>query len=106
MRGLGAEANKLGWGTGAGVSAVTDVDLFTPAAEARVTGVSSSGTTTVANDTYIVIGTIISLILQTITNVGQWDSTTGGTLFSKSDFAGLQLQPGDGVQYTLKTVYS
>lgn len=106
MRGLGAEPVWIGWGTGAGVSADTDVDLFTPAAEARVQGISSSVTTNVANDTFQVVGTLIAAALKTITNVAQWDGSTGGTMYSKADFSGLQLDPGDGVQFTLKTVYS
>lgn len=106
MRGLGSEANWVGWGTGAGVAAETDVDLFTPAAEPRVQGVSSSVTTTIANDTYQVVATLVATALKTITNVGQWDSSVAGSMYSKADFAGLQVDVGDGIQFTMKTVYS
>jgi hypothetical protein len=106
IRGLGAEPNKIGWGTGAGISSAADTDLFTPAPEARVTGTSSSTTTNVANDTYTVIGTLIATAARTITNVAQFDATTAGTMWSKSDFSGLGLDLDDGVQFTLRTVFS
>lgn len=58
-----AEPKIIGWGTGgiAGgpfTAAVTDVGMFQEAPEARVTGTSSVVTTTTANDTYQVTGTI------------------------------------------------
>lgn len=106
IRGLGAEPNRIGWGTGAGTAGVTDTDLFTPASEARVTGTSSSVTTTVANDTYQVTGLMTADANKTITNVGQFDAATAGTLFSKADFAGIALNTGDGINWTLKTQVS
>jgi hypothetical protein len=77
-----AEPLNIGWGTG-GVgtgspytAALTDVNLFGPAAEARTAGTSSQVTTTSTNDTYQVTGTITSLSGQTIAEVLLSDSAT------------------------------
>lgn len=75
------EPKILGWGTGgiAGgpfTAAIPDVASFSEAAEVRVTGSSSLTTTTQANDTYTVTGTITSLSGQTIAEVGLFDNTT------------------------------
>lgn len=77
-----AEPLNVGWGTG-GVgsgspytAALTDVNLFGPAAEARTAGTSSLVTTTSTNDTYQVVGTITSLSVQTIAEALLSDSAT------------------------------
>lgn len=76
-----AEPKIMGWGTGgiAGgpfTAAVTDVNMFQEAAEARVTGTSSQVTTTTTNDTYQVVGTITSASNQTIAEVCLSDGAT------------------------------
>lgn len=106
MRGLGAELKYVGMGTGAGVAAATDTDLFTPSSEARVAGTTSSVTTTVANDTHQVVALIIADATKTFTNLGIWDSLVGGILGAKSDFTGITLNNQDGINWTLKTVVS
>lgn len=93
-------------GTGAGVAAPADTDLFAPSSEARVAGTTSSVTTNQANDTHQVVALIVADALKTFTNVGIWDASIGGTLVAKSDFAGIQLNPQDGINWTLKTVVS
>lgn len=70
------EPKYIGWGTGSGTTAVSDVALFTQAPEARVTGTSSQQTTTTTNDTYQVVGTITASTTETITNVGLFDVST------------------------------
>lgn len=75
------EPKVVGWGTGgvAGgpfTAAVTDVAPFQEGAETRVTGTSSTVTTTTTNDTYQVTGTITSLSNQTIAEVFLSDSST------------------------------
>lgn len=77
-----AEPLNIGWGTG-GVgtgspytAALTDVNAFKEAAEARTAGTSSKVTTTSTNDTYQVTGTIVSLSGQTITEALLSDSAT------------------------------
>lgn len=71
-----AEPKNLGWGTGAGTAANTDIAPFTEAAESRVAGTSSQVTTTSTNDTYQVVGTITSSSAQTITETFLSDSAS------------------------------
>lgn len=98
---------NLGWGTGAGVTAAADTTLFVEdaggaPAYARVAGLPTQQTTTVNNDTYQVVGTLTANAVKTITNVGLFDGIAGGMLFYKADFAGLVLNAGDSVTFTLK----
>lgn len=94
----------IGWGTGAGTAAESDTTLFTEASEARVSGTKSKVTTTVANDTYQVVGTITADGVKTITNAGLFDALTLGNLFVKGDFTGIALNAGDSIQFTIKIV--
>lgn len=86
MKGSGAEAKNIGWGTSATTpSASANVNLFAPATEARTAGTSSILTTTQLGDTYQVTGTIVcSSAGKTITEVGLFDSTTIPTTSSLS----------------------
>ncbi len=103
LKGQGTEPNYIGWGTGAGTSAVTDTTLFTEASESRVAGTSSQQTTTVTNDTYQVVGTMtVAGAGKTITNVGLFDAATNGNLLMKSDFTGIALNVGESIQFTQK----
>lgn len=113
LRAVGTEPLNIGWGTGAGVTAATDVALFV---EALVTllagttdhtaGTSSQVTTTTTNDSYQVVGTRTATGAGTVTNAGLWDAASGGTLFMKGDFAGIGLASGDSVQFTFKATYA
>lgn len=62
-----AAPSKVGWGTGAGTAAASDVAPIVEAAEARVAGTITQQTTTTTNDTLQVVGTITSSSTQTIT---------------------------------------
>jgi len=95
----------IAWGTGAGTAAATDTTLFTESSEeTRVQGTTSVVTTTTTNDTYRVVGTItVATSNKTITNVGLFTASSGGTLFLKGDFTGLALNIGDGIQFTIDT---
>lgn len=93
---------RVGWGTGAGTAAKTDTTLFTEAAEARVVTTNSQPT---ANQNRFV-GTITSASAQTITNAGILSLAAAGTLLLKSDFAGLPLAIGDGIQFTFTLTWS
>lgn len=107
LKGIGTEPNYLAWGTGAGTAAASDTTLFTEASEARVAGTSSQQTTTVANDTYQVVGTMtIATADKTITNVGLFDANAAGNVFMKADFSGLPLSVGESIQFTMKMKYS
>lgn len=115
LRGSGAEPLYVGWGTGAGTAAATDTALFDEKAlnlsdtsGTRIAGTSSQVTTTKTNDTYQVVATLTAAGPGTVTNIGQFDNSTigSGNLFSKSDFAGVALESGESITFTLKTQYS
>ena len=78
---LGGTAPKyVGWGTGAGTAAVGDTTLFTESAdETRATGTITRVTTSQANDTVQVVGTMTCAVSgKTITNVGLFGRPAGG----------------------------
>jgi len=98
----------LDWGTGAGVAAVTDAALFTESTESRVSGTMSRETVSTTNDTYQVVGTITANGTKTITNVGVLDvsSKASGILFFHADFAGVLLQAGESIEFTLQSQFT
>lgn len=103
IRSGGTEPLYLAWGTGAGTTAAGDTTLFSEASESRVTGTSSQVTTSTTNDTYQVVGTMtVAGAGKTITNMGLFDASTSGNLFMKTDFTGVALNVGEGIQMTMK----
>lgn len=94
----------IGWGTGAGTSAVSDTTLFSESADpaTRATATLSGVTTTVTGDTFQAVGTLTSGTTQTVTNAGLFDKVTAGNLVVKGDHAGVPLLNGDSIQYTAK----
>jgi hypothetical protein len=70
------EPKNLGWGIGSATAASSDVAPFQEATESRVAGTSSQVTTTSANDTYQVAGTLTSASSQTITETFLSDSAS------------------------------
>ena len=88
---LTSSANKyIGWGTGAGTTALTDTTLFTETGS-RTAGTQSQQTTTTTNDTYQVTGTTTAGGALAITNAGIFDASTSGDLFAKGDFSTINL---------------
>lgn len=109
VSGLGGTSPKfVAWGTGAGTAAVTDTTLFTETTdETRTSGTVTRVTTTVANDTFQVAGTLtVATANKTITNVGLFDAVTTGNLYFKADFAGFSLIVGDSITFTIKVKFS
>lgn len=106
LTGSGTAPKYVGWGTGAGTSAVTDTTLFTEdttAGYARATGTPTQVTTTTTNDTFQVVGTLTAGATLTITNVGLFNVLTSTpTLVMKADFTGVALNSGDSIQFTLQ----
>jgi len=103
--GAATQPKYIGWGTGAGTTAITDTTLFSETGT-RVTGTTTQQTTTTTNDTYQVIGTATAVGTVTITNAGLFDASTSGNLFVKGDFTGIGLTSGDSIQFTFKTQFS
>lgn len=106
IKGAGTEPLNVAWGTGAGIAAAADTTLFVESTEARVAGASTQQTTTVASDTYQVVGTLTAAAAKTITNAGLFDAATAGNLFMKGDFTGLALNANDAIQFTMKVAYA
>jgi hypothetical protein len=102
----GTEPNYVGWGTGAGSTALTDTTLFTESTEARIAGTSTQQTTTTTNDTYQSVGTLVAAAGKTITNAGLFDALTTGNAFMKGDFTGLALLAGDSIQFTMQVQFT
>ena len=72
----------------------------------RTAGTSTQQTTTTANDTYQVVGTLTAGGTLAITNAGLFDASTSGNLFVKGDFSTISLSSGDSIQFTFKTQFS
>lgn len=108
LNSAGTIPQYIAWGTGAGTAAITDTTLFTESTEeARTSGTVSRVTTTVANDTFQVVGTITVVTSgKTITNAGLFDASTVGNLFMKGDFTGIVLAIGESISFTCKVVFS
>jgi len=112
LKGAGTEPLHVGWGIGAGTTAVGDTTLFT---EALVTlsagttdhtaGTSTQQTTNTTNDTYQVVATRTATGSGTVTNAGLWDAASGGNLFLKGDFTGIGLVSGDSILFTIKAIF-
>lgn len=103
----GAEPSWIDWGTDATTAAATDTALGVPGGEARVAGTSTQETTTVANDTYQVIGTMTeSGGGATITEAGLFDANTSGNMFVSADFTGVVLANSESIQFTFKVQFS
>lgn len=91
----------IAWGTGSTAAAATDTTLVTEASEARTNGTKSKVTTTVANDTYQVVGTITCAGSgKTIAEAGLLDAATTGNLYVRGVFTGIALGVGDSIAFT------
>lgn len=114
IRGSGTEPVYIGWGTGAGTAAVGDTTLFTEKASdisatagTRITGASTSFSTTVTGDTWRLQGTYTAAGSGTITNAGCFDAATigAGTMFLKGDFTGIGLATNDAIAFDVRVVF-
>lgn len=106
IKGAGSEPNWLGWGLGVGSSDITDTSLFQESGESRVACNTSCQTTNIVNDTYQAVGTLTATNSRAITNAALFDSSNGGNIFIKGDFATVNLQVNDSIQFTVKAVIS
>lgn len=97
----GVTTPYIGWGTGAGTSAVTDTTLFTEVTAERAASTQTITTTTVTNDTLQNVATLTSVSGGTYTNAGYFDASSGGNLNAKGDFTGVLLSSGDKIQLTI-----
>jgi len=92
----------IGWGTGTTAAAATDTGLQTPAAEARTNGTATQQTTTVAGDTFQVVGTITCAGAgKTISEAALFDASTSGNCYVHGVFTGIALDVGDSIAFTV-----
>lgn len=106
IKGSGTEPVHIGWGTGATAAAAGNTGLETPAAEARTSGTSSRQQTNVANDTYQVVGVVTCAgSAKAITEVVLMDAATDGVNFMRATFGAVNLSIGEGIEFTIKTVF-
>jgi hypothetical protein len=112
-----AEPRQIGWGLNPATLTATanDVGQFQEAPEARVGATSSQVTTTNANDTYQLVGTITASAGRTIAEFGAYDSATqpavgavaaGGVVGSNSSTTlntASTFSPGNGNYIQIRT---
>jgi len=104
LRGELSEPKYVAWGTDGGTAltlAATNTNLGAPAPEARAVGISTIVTTSTANDTCRVLGTLTANGAKTIREVGLFDAATGGNLFMRATFDPIVLESGDSIQFTI-----
>jgi hypothetical protein len=117
IRGTGTEPVYIGWGTGAGTAAASDITLFAEkdvdlsgTSGNRTAGTSSVVTTDNSNDTYRVVGTrtMTGAGPTGVTNAGLFDNASigSGNLFMKGDFAAINLSNGDSIQFTFNLKFT
>lgn len=87
----------IAWGTGAGTANKSGTTLFTEASETRVSGTESKS----AYDTAQWVGELTADGIKTITNVGLFDASIDGVMFVHKDFAGIALETGDKINFTI-----
>jgi hypothetical protein len=97
--GSGTEPNYVAIGTGTTAEAATQTALVTEV-ETRALGTSSRATTTTANDTYRVVGTITATAGRAVTESGLFDASTSGNMFTRGVFSVVNLSTGDSIQLT------
>jgi hypothetical protein len=99
----------IGMGTGATTAARTaaaaDTALSTEV-ETRATGTESIVTTTVANDTYQIVGTITATASRVVDEAASFDAATVGNIGVSATFAVINLASGDSIQFTIKVVFA
>lgn len=101
IKGLGTEPNYVAVGTGTTAEAASQTALVTEV-ETRVAGASSRQTTTTANDTYQVVGTVSVTGTRAFTESGLFDASTGGNMLCRALFAAINLVSGDSISITWK----
>jgi hypothetical protein len=99
MNGAGTTPNYLAVGTGVTAEAASQTALVTEV-ETRVAGTVSRVTTTTANDTFQVVGTIAVTGTRAFTESGLFDASTVGNMLCRALFTVINLVSGDSLQVT------
>ena len=105
---VGNQPQWIDMGTGATAAAVDDTVLETPGAEARTVGVMTQQTTSTADDTLQVVGTITKTgAAGAIVEAGLFShlTSTTGFLFLRATFDVINLQVADAIEFTFQIQY-
>lgn len=92
---------RVGWGTGTTAASKSDTALVAESGEARATPTATNN-----GDNFDLVASITSSSTQTITEMGVFDADTGGNLIIRSVFAGISLNNGDKIEFTINQVLS
>jgi hypothetical protein len=112
MTGAGTVPKWIGWGVSGTEAAVTQTALvdLTGVTEARTVGVNTQTTSVspaVTNDTLTNTGTITcAAATLAITEYGIFDALTDGNLYSRSNFAVVNVSLGETIQFITHTTFS
>jgi hypothetical protein len=99
IKAAGTEPNFVAIGTGATAEAASQTALVTEV-ETRVAGTSTRQTTSVANDTYRVVGTVSITATRALQESGLFDASSAGNMFTRGVFTTINLVNGDSIQVT------
>jgi hypothetical protein len=104
---MAASTNKyIGWGIGTTEKAVANTVLESAGAESRATGTQSQQTTTTTNDTYRLVGSITCAGAgKAITEAGIFSASTDGSLYVAANFAAINVNVGDSIQFTFDNIF-
>lgn len=98
---------EMGTGaTGAGRTAVAADTALSTAVETRTAGVSSAVTTTVANDTHQVVGTVTATAPRSVDEAGVFDAAAAGNMYVSATFGVVTLATNDSIAFTWKVKYA
>ena len=92
----------VAWGTGAGTAVKGDTALFNEASESRVITTDTQPSSNINQ----FLGTITADGTKTITHAGILDASTAGTLLIIGDFAGIAVDSGDKIEFTVQLTQS
>ena len=111
MTAAGTIPKWIHWGVGTTEATVLQnalIDL-TGVTEARTVGVNTQTTSVspaVANDTLTNTGTITALAALAITEYGIFDALTDGDMYSRSNFAVVNVGIGETIQFITSTTFA
>lgn len=92
--------------TGAGRTAAVGDTALTTEVETRTTGTESTPTTSVAGDTYQVLGIITATSARNVDEFGLFDASSSGNMGFSATLTIIALNSGDAIQFTAKTQLS
>lgn len=107
IKGAGTEPKYVHWGiSSTSAASAADTALGSARAEARVDGTSSRITTNSSLDTYQVAGTLTAAgTAAAIKEAGLFDASTAGNLYLRGTFDVVNLNVGDSIALTIKSVF-